>query len=61
MFGDEKAFQPMTIDGAMSDNIEILKKGILRVLPLDAGGRGVLYADRVRMCAPFGTREELVR
>ena len=60
LFG-EKAFLPMTIDGAMRDDLETVKVGFLSVLPDDKGGRPVLYYDRVRHYKSRITRDIEVR
>jgi hypothetical protein len=51
----------MTLAGAMRDDINVIKQGILQILPDDDHHRGVLLWDRIRMFAPHATREEIVR
>jgi len=46
VFGLEKYTLPMTLCGAMKDNIEVLKKGYMVILPiLDEAGRPILWID----------------
>jgi hypothetical protein len=59
-FGADKAFLPMTIDGAMQDDVDVLQKGIIHILPDDEHGRAVLFMDRTKMCEPHATTEQIV-
>jgi hypothetical protein len=59
-FGADKAFLPMTIDGAMQDDVDVLQKGIIHTLPDDEHGRAVLFLDRTKMCEPHATTEQIV-
>jgi hypothetical protein len=45
LFGAEKAFQPMTMKGALSEDLEVLLKGFLMILPSNAVGKAVLFFD----------------
>mmetsp|Transcript_8930 Transcript_8930/g.13706 ORF Transcript_8930/g.13706 Transcript_8930/m.13706 type:complete len:324 (+) Transcript_8930:100-1071(+) len=59
-FGEERAFLPMTLTGAMGDarDLEMIKNNphVLYILPSDSSGRGVICGDRTtghvsdRMC-----------
>ena len=44
LFGD-KAFLPMTLDGALRDDWDALKLGIWRLAGYDASGRTIVFAD----------------
>jgi hypothetical protein len=59
-FGADKAFLPMTTDGAMQDDVDVLQKGIVNLLPDDAHGRAVLFMDRTKMCEPHASTEQIV-
>ena len=48
LFGPEKAFLPMTLDGAMKDDIDMLSKGFIRLLP---GEARVFWIESSRFCA----------
>ena len=48
LFFGSKAFLPMTIDGALSEDVDTLKSGFMNILPNDRGGRPVFYYDCVR-------------
>ena len=50
----------MTIDGAMQDDIDVLQKGIINILPDDEHGRAVLFMDLTQMCEPHATTEQIV-
>jgi hypothetical protein len=50
----------MTIDGAMQDDVDVLQKGIIHILPDDEHGRAVLFMDRTKMCEPHATTEQIV-
>jgi hypothetical protein len=59
-FGADKAFLPMTIDGAMQDDVDVLRKGIVHILPDDEHSRAVLFMDRTKMCEPHASTEQIV-
>ena len=61
IFGEERAFLPLTLMGAMAEDIEILETGIFSILPKDKKGRGVLVFDRIRAIPPLATRDSVVR
>ena len=50
----------MTIYGAMQDDVDVLQKGIIHILPDDEHGRAVLFMDRTKMCEPHATEEQIV-
>jgi hypothetical protein len=50
----------MTIDGAMQDDVDVLQKGIINILPDDEHGRAVLFMDLTQMCEPHATTEQIV-
>lgn len=60
LFAD-KAFEPMTADGAMRDDMSFLKKAIIIRLGADAHNRPVLYLDRMRWVASVAPRDSIVR
>lgn len=47
LFGPEKAFLPMTLDGAMKDDIDMLSKGYVRLIP---GQERVIFFDQTKFC-----------
>lgn len=58
VFGYEKAFLPMTLNGAMNGMEESLRKGTHILLPYDSKGRPVIYWDRIRSMRPICERNE---
>ena len=44
-FGVEKAFQAMTMEGALSEDLEVLSKGMMMILPSNEAGQAVLFFD----------------
>lgn len=46
-FGDDKAFLPMTLDGAMKDDRQIFDLGFCALLPPDNGGRPIVFWNRI--------------
>jgi hypothetical protein len=48
LFGKD-CYCPLTLQGAMKDDVEYLKKGFMYLLLPDAHGRPVLFGDRIRM------------
>lgn len=61
IFGDERAFQPMTLDGAMQPDVQFLEKAIVLILEDDAHGRAVFYLDRMRCTKEIVPRDSVVR
>jgi hypothetical protein len=53
IFGPDKAFLPMTLNGAMAEDVEKLELGTIRLLPDDENGRAVLFFDRIQ-CGNLG-------
>lgn len=44
LFGEEKAYLPLTLEGAFRDDMEVLQKGFVQVTQAeDDAGRGILY------------------
>lgn len=60
IFGD-KAFLPMTMDGALADDLEVLRKHYIKILPKDEFGRATYYLDRVAIPPGTATRESVLR
>jgi hypothetical protein len=49
LFGESRAFLPMTLEGAMRPDCDTLRKGfIFPMTPPDRHGRTVVYIDRIR-------------
>lgn len=50
IFGPEKAFMPLTLDGALRDDMVALELGLIRIVPekSDPGGRLCLFFDPSR-------------
>lgn len=61
VFGEEKAYLSMTLEGAMADDEELLKLGLVYPLHNDTHGRAVLFLDRTRCCGRVASREALLR
>jgi len=61
LFGDARAFLPMTLDGAMEDIFSCLEKGFLNVLPKDPSGRAVIFFDRIRAIPAVASRDSVLR
>ena len=47
LFGKIKAYEPMTIAGAMSEDVDTLQQGLANILPNDIHGRSVWFLDRI--------------
>jgi hypothetical protein len=60
-FGENRAFLPMTMSGAMKQDIAAIESGIFGILPCDAHGRGVLFFDRIKAIPPLADRDVVVR
>lgn len=61
LFGPNRAFLPMTLDGAMLDDVPYLQQGVVLVLPRDKQGRNVVFIDRVRCTPDVVPRDAVVR
>jgi len=59
-FGDEKAFLPMTIRGAMKDDVGALETGFIQILGSDEYGRAVVYHERSKAGSSYH-RDSLTR
>jgi hypothetical protein len=55
----DKAFLPMTLEGAMAEEVENFEHGAVRLLPDDQKGRAVIFFDRIR-CAYLGMNRQSV-
>jgi hypothetical protein len=60
IFGRQRAFLPMTLQGAMSEDIDVLKAGVIVLLPPDKHGRPVLFVKRCQLLPANGSRESFV-
>jgi hypothetical protein len=60
LFG-KVCYQPLTLEGAMKDDVEYLKKGFMYLLLPDCHGRPVLFADRIRMTKRVVSRTVMAR
>ena len=61
LFGDEKAFLPLSMEGTLGSDVAIVESGILVILPNDERGRGVLCMDRIRAVPPIAPRDAVLR
>ena len=63
MFGQDKAFLPMTLDGALKDDHISLGVGFARlVVPAkDPAGRSIIFADPSKLDSTKYDRESMVR
>jgi hypothetical protein len=60
IFGPRRAFLPMTLDGAMEENVANLEKGFLNCLPPDLAGRQVIFFDRIRATPFVASRDSVL-
>jgi len=61
LFGEEKAFLPIRLHQAMRDDLDMLERGTILLLPDDARGRTVVYYDRNRVDYSNPNRFSLLR
>ena len=61
LFGPIKALLPMTLSGAMADDIALMELGLTFLLPADKHGRTVFYIDRTRYTLRVAPRESFLR
>lgn len=61
VFGEERAFLPMSVDGAIRDDLEHLRKAFVFQLDYDKTGRAVVFFDRVRCIPEVAPRESFPR
>jgi hypothetical protein len=61
VFGNERAFLPMTLSGAMALDMESMEQALLMKLPDDEHGRRVLHYDRMRCGSSAAPRDSIVR
>lgn len=60
LFGEERAFLPLTLKGALAEESELIENGIFAILPKDQKGRGVLFFDRIRATPTLAHRDAIV-
>eukprot|EP00934_Nitzschia_sp_Nitz4_P002964 Nitzschia sp. Nitz4//scaffold256_size27904//18611//19552//NITZ4_008171-RA/size27904-augustus-gene-0.4-mRNA-1//1//CDS//3329544417//2954//frame0 len=63
IFGPDKAFLPLTLDGALKDDGNAMKRGVVRMLPhpADAQGRPILFLDPSRQDRSQYSTESMAR
>lgn len=61
VFGTERFLLPITLDGAMVEDVQYLEKGIIMILPDDAHRRAVLFVDRMRCTKGVVPRDSAIR
>jgi hypothetical protein len=59
-YGSERAFLPMTLDGAMREDIRTLELGHISILPPDRNGRPVYFINRVGLTNSVATHHVFV-
>ena len=59
-FGTERAFEPMTLDGAMKQDKHIFELGFCALLPPDRAGRCVVFWNRIACTRAVAPRESFV-
>jgi len=57
----EKAFLPMTLNGALQDDFDALSTGFVQILPKDSHGRAVLYHEKHLANPRLHHRDSLIR
>ena len=61
VFGETRAFHPMTLDGAMAEDVDYFRKYAFAVAPNDRFGRPVMYFDRAQVTLTDLPREKFWR
>ena len=62
MFGPTKAFEPLTLSGALRDDMAALQLGLMRLTGTkDPMGRSILFGDPSKLDATKYSRESIVR
>lgn len=61
LFGEHRAFLPMTLGQAMEADRTALEKAVVQILPDDSFGRPVLFWDRIRSNKSVIQRDEVAR
>ena len=61
VFGPELAYLPMTVDGAIAKDADLLKLGLAHILPTDNRGRAVMFWDRTRYTSRVASHEAMWR
>ena len=61
LFGKDRCYLPMTLAGAMAEDMEALQKGLFFELEPDAHGRAVFYLDRMRCIKEVAHRDAINR
>lgn len=59
-FGDDKAFQPMTLDGALKEDRHVFDLGFFALLPPDKAGRPIIFWNRIACTKAVATRDVFV-
>lgn len=60
IFGEYRAFMPMTLAGAMAEDVEVLELGIFCHVGSDAKGRAVYHFDRTSPLMSTSIRDSMV-
>jgi hypothetical protein len=60
-FGPDRFILPMTLNGAIAEDIQAFMMGLAFVLPDDEKGRAVLFFDRIRLVRSVISRDEVIR
>jgi hypothetical protein len=61
IFGNERAFLPMTLSGAIVLDMEWMQQALIMKLPDDEHGRIVLHYDRMRCGSSKAPRDSILR
>jgi hypothetical protein len=61
LFGQDRCFLPMTLQGAIAADLETLQKGLFLELDPDKHGRPVFYMDRMRCTKEVAPRDAICR
>ena len=59
-FGNDKAFQPMTLDGALKEDRHVFDLGFFALLPPDKAGRRIIFWNRIACTKAVATRDVFV-
>lgn len=60
-FGANRAFLPMALEGAMAEDLDAFRTGVVQILPNDEMGRAVLFFNRILAVRSVITRDALGR
>eukprot|EP00521_Asterionellopsis_glacialis_P014661 CAMPEP_0195297780 /NCGR_PEP_ID=MMETSP0707-20130614/22146_1 /TAXON_ID=33640 /ORGANISM="Asterionellopsis glacialis, Strain CCMP134" /LENGTH=318 /DNA_ID=CAMNT_0040359683 /DNA_START=128 /DNA_END=1084 /DNA_ORIENTATION=+ len=61
LFGHNRAFLPMEINGALQDDFEALETGFFQILGEDSHGRSIVYHEKTRADPTIHHRDSLCR